>query len=169
MTKENKSSIDKNAKFLLVFLIAFIIGNLLSNYVVQVVKISGESMEPTYHAGNRVIVNHLDKKYDYGDIVISAEPGKENIYIIKRIAGLPNDKLEFKNNSLYINGEKADFYDYEGCLSDQKTVTLSNNEYFLIGDNFEVSYDSRRFGAVDKSYLKGKVVRMEQFRLLIRP
>lgn len=130
-------------------------------YVARPVSVSGNSMEPCLKDGNLVIVNELKKTLNQPsrfDVVVYDHPEKG--YLIKRLIGLPGETVTYSNNELYINGEKIeeDFYDnyisYSGGQPDFNiytndfTVTLKEDEYFIMGDNRQDSYDSRDFGPV---------------------
>lgn len=130
-------------------------------YVARPVSVSGNSMEPCLKDGNLVIVNELKKtlnKPSRFDVVVYDHPEKG--YLIKRLIGLPGETVTYYNNELYINGELVDedFYDnYISYSSGQPdfnvytndfTVTLKEDEYFILGDNRQDSYDSREFGPV---------------------
>lgn len=130
-------------------------------YVARPVSVSGSSMEPCLQDGNLLIINELNKTLNHPsrfDIVVYDHPEKG--YIVKRLIGLPGETVTYSNNELYVNGNRIeeDFYDnyisYSGGQPDftvntnDFTVTLQNDEYFLLGDNREESYDSRIFGPV---------------------
>lgn len=134
--------------------IAFII----STFFYQVATVYGDSMLPTYKNGSMVIVKKNYSKIDRDDIII----GKKNkITFIKRVVGIPHDKLIIKDNKLYVNdilNEKFTDIKESGVLSEE--IELKNNEYFVLGDNVNYSVDSRYkgFGIIDKSLIDGIVI-----------
>ena len=82
----------------------------------------------------------------------------EGIELIKRIAGVPGDTVEFKDNTLYVNDEEVKFYDYHGIKAKKfDKVTLKKDQYLIIGDNFKKSYDGRYFGPINKKQIQGIV------------
>lgn len=87
------------------------------------------------------------------DIVIAQK--SDNYYIVKRVLGLPNETVEYKNNHLYINEKPVteDFIDLYLTKTKDFTYKLEDNEYFLLGDNREYSTDSRELGAFKKEKL----------------
>lgn len=100
--------------------------------------------------------------YERFDIVL-AEVKMANSDIeqiaIKRVIGLPNDSIIIKNGTIYVNGieiEKYNFPTEDGGLFSE-TVTLKDDEYFLVGDNRQNSYDSRFYGGITKDKIQGKV------------
>lgn len=111
-------------------------------------------MLPNYKENDIVLYKKFDKTISRFDIVIIK---KNNTSYIKRIIGLPNEKIEYKDNTLYINDKKTS----EPFLTD-KTLTedcifsdISDNMYVVLGDNRENSFDSRKFGYVKYNEIIG--------------
>ncbi len=140
----------------------------ISNYVVE-----GKSMEPTLENGNKLIVNKIS--YQIGELnrfdVIVFHHNKEEDFV-KRIIGLPGDKIEYQNDELYINGEKiAEPYlekqrdeAFGSRLTGDFTLlelrgveTVPEGELFVLGDNRLESWDSRHFGFISMDQVVGKV------------
>lgn len=129
--------------------------------VASIRKVEGKSMQPTFHDGDKLLTLKC-KEYNRGDIVVF-DTHSDGTYI-KRIIGLPGDTIEIKHGSLYINGDEQ----YEDYLIVQYTengemygkVTLPTNKYFVLGDNREVSDDSRysNVGLVDLNDIVGKCI-----------
>ena len=88
------------------------------------------------------------------DIVIAEK--EEGYNIIKRVIGLPYETIEYKDNHLYINGQitTEDFIDTYLIKTEDFSITLKNDEYFLLGDNREYSTDSRILGPFLKKSIK---------------
>jgi signal peptidase I len=116
-------------------------------------KVNGASMEPTLHNHEKIFVNKLNfiDSFKRGDIVIIK--GKEENYV-KRIIGLPGDKIEMKDDKLFINGViiKEPYLSQNLKLAkemgtqltdDFGPITVPKNNYFVMGDNRLVSKDSR--------------------------
>lgn len=109
-----------------------------------------------------------------GDIVIFRSPERPTIDLVKRLVGLPGDTLRIVNKQLYVNGKPVDDSDYvlhkdpevyqnTPMLDDQHRlrdnfgpVTVPPGNYFCMGDNRDLSYDSRFWGPVPERYLKGR-------------
>jgi signal peptidase I len=139
-----------------------------SNYVVE-----GESMMPTLQDGNKVVVNKLNYSIDdlqRFDVIVFHANKKEDF--VKRIVGLPGDKIVYQNDHLYVNGQKYDepFLDiYRQKLSGGKLTgdftlkeitgeeIVPNGKLFVLGDNRLGSWDSRYFGFISINKVVGKV------------
>ncbi|MDT3995239.1 signal peptidase I [Mammaliicoccus sp. H-M34] len=130
--------------------------------------VDGDSMEPTFHDGDRLIVNKLVKnigQIDNGDVIVF-HANKESDFI-KRVIGLPGDTVEMKNNKLYINGTQVnERYLNDNIKTDDfstrtiqgsKSDVIPNNEYLVLGDNRGNSRDSREIGFVHEKDIVGKV------------
>lgn len=141
-------------------LLSFAVGIFLSKNTFSRVTVSGHSMDNTLYNGQHLWVNHLPfTSYNRGDVIVAYENGT---YVVKRLIGLPGDVVVFDGNSLLVNGEVVDEpyvtdVNYNKGLLNEK-VTLGEDEYIILGDNRDVSNDSRYFGAIKKSSIKGKVV-----------
>jgi len=139
---------------------ALVVTFVVKQFLFTPVLVKGASMMPTLEDQDRVIVNKIGpkfKSYDRFDIVV-VEMNEETNYI-KRIIGLPGDKIEYKDDQLYINGEKYNepYLDqYKNKLKDTGTLTydftldqnlgettVPEGHYFVLGDNRRISNDSR--------------------------
>ena len=117
------------------------------------IAFNGTSMYPTLEGNEIMLLNKLGT-IDRFDIVVLKLDG-ENNNLIKRIIGLPGEKVEIKDNEIYINDELLeDDYGY-GVTYNIDAVTLADDEYFILGDNRIVSLDSRVFGKINRSEIKG--------------
>lgn len=124
-------------------------------YFIQISRVIGASMEPTYHNGNIILVDKVfykQGKPSYNDIVVVSyhvSPGEDQI--IKRVVGLPGDHLEMKDNKLYRNGELLDEdYIKEPMVGNENfAYDIPEGKVFVMGDNRNNSIDSRMIGYVD--------------------
>ena len=111
----------------------------------------GQSMEPTLASGDRVLTNRLIYNMTSpkrGDLVVFKPNGNENShYYIKRVVGLPGEKIQIIDGFIYIDGEvlveeiKFDKMEYAGTAEEE--LTLGEDEFFVLGDNRNASEDSR--------------------------
>ena len=146
-----KEKIIKNCKELLPYLIIFIVVLLIRTFIVTPIKVNGNSMYNTLEGKEFMILNKLGTPERYDIVVLDAR----NDELIKRVYGLPGEKITIENNTIYINDKKIeDLYAY-GETSNYETITLKDDEYFVLGDNRAVSLDSRTIGPIKKSQIKG--------------
>jgi signal peptidase I len=132
--------------------------------VIQTYEVFQTSMEPNFHEGERVIVNKVAYWSWIGGphrgdvIVLKAPTGNSDEDFIKRVIGLPGDTLEIVQGKLYINGVKIDepYVKRSFTYSVAKT-TIPEGEYYVLGDNRDVSNDSHRWGPLARANIIGKV------------
>ena len=128
------------------YIIIFIVVILFRTYIATPVIVNGPSMQETLHTNDVLILRRTDRINRY-DIVVANHNGDK---LIKRVMGIPGDKIKCVSGIIYVNNEEISSYGY-GTSFDFPQVVLGTDEYFLIGDNREDSLDSRYFGAVQKS------------------
>jgi signal peptidase I len=129
-------------------------------YVFSPFVVSGEAMSPTYNNGAYLIIDKFDKSFERGNVVVfdtSFIKGYEGQTFIKRIVGLPLEKVEIKDGKVSINGQVLNESYVSGDTSGDTSITLNQNEYFVLGDNRSKSFDSRMWGPLNKSNIEGKV------------
>lgn len=124
--------------------------------------VDGESMAPTYSPGARVLTEPPTKPIERGDIVLLDDGHRE--LALKRIIGLPGETVKLWRGNIFINGRML----FEPYLS-RRTYTfpderaglsefcLSAEEFFVLGDNRPCSVDSRQYGPVNETRVKGAV------------
>lgn len=143
-------------------LVAMIAGALLAQFVTEniVVKatVEGSSMENTLYENDIVLINKLGK-VKRNSIVVVKEPPLNDKYIIKRCLALPGDTIYCKGSLIYVNNEVVEDNWSKGKTEDFNKILLHEDEYFVLGDNREVSKDSRVFGPISKSEIIGIVIR----------
>ncbi len=189
--------VEYSRSFFPIFLFVLV----LRSFFYEGYRIPSGSLEPTLQIGDIILVN----KYSYGlhlpvgnkmvltvgkpqvgDIVVFEWPPNRNIYMIKRVIGVPGDVVEYKNNVLYINEQEAKqqfiAYKLESSgysvaqkkedlvgkqhdifISDKRVardfrVTVPKGHYFMMGDNRSLSSDSRYWGFMSEDNIVGKAV-----------
>lgn len=116
--------------------------------------VDGSSMEPTLHDGDTIKVDTKDKDPERFDIIVCNF--NDDLYV-KRVIGLPNEKMEYKDNQLYINGKLVeDPYIGDYTMHDM-SITLGKDDIYVIGDDRMYSADSRKFGRFKLGYIIGTV------------
>ena len=147
---------------------------LLRTFVVQAFKIASGAMKPTLLVGDHILVNKLPKTTDQierGDIIVFQYPPDPRKDFIKRVVGLPGDLFEIRDKEIYVNNNPLK----EGYVihTDKNIIpagvkprdnfgpiSIPENSLFVLGDNRDASFDSRFWGFVDLSKVKGKVTKI---------
>lgn len=141
---------------------------LIPTYVIQRTIVDGPSMENTLHNGESLLVEKISYKFDglsRFDIIVFYPYGRElEEYYVKRIIGLPGETIQIIGSDIYVNDKLlAESYGkdpitYAGLA--EEPITLSEDEFFVLGDNREVSLDSRyeEVGVVSKANIGGRAI-----------
>ena len=160
---------------------------LLAREVVQNFQVDGASMNPTLADGNFVLVNKFAYKQlevgpfdalipgrdngdfvfggpDRGDVVVFQSPGDNSRDFVKRVIGLPGDRIEVRDGLVIVNGQALDEHEYISSPPAYAYPTgglpaiVPPDHYFVLGDNRNASEDSHRFGPIHKRLLVGEVI-----------
>jgi len=148
-------------------LIALVIILPVRYFLIKPFYVNGASMEPTYYNREYLIIDEISYRFNLpqrGDVIVFRYPEDRSQFFIKRIIGLPGERVVIKNGDVMIyNDENTDAMVLrEPYLSDDtKTVidtdaTMAADEYFVLGDNRNESLDSRRFGKLNKKDIIGR-------------
>ncbi|MBK8977828.1 MAG: signal peptidase I [Planctomycetes bacterium] len=148
-------------RFLRDVLRGFLLIVLLHLFVVQVSIVRGESMQPCLQDGDRLLVDRVSYSLtpvDRFDVVVLRNPRDPSVDYVKRVIGLPGDVVELRDGRLCVNGAAVPesfgpIHDH----ADLPPVTVPPGFCFVLGDNRPVSCDSREFGFVALTLLRGKV------------
>ena len=150
----------KFIKELIPYIVIIIVVVLVRTYIITPVIVVGDSMVPTLKDNQVLLLNKLDYHFHdierYDVVVIKVEKSE----IIKRIIGLPGETIEYRDNTLYINGhEEKSSYNFDTEDFTLKDICncekIPQNKYLVLGDNRGVSADSRIIGLIDKKDIKG--------------
>lgn len=145
---------------LAIFLAFFIIRFICFSYTIK-----GDAMEPTYKNGEHHLINQLTfkvKSPEQYDIILFRTEENSKKYYVKRIVGLPGDTLQIKSGYIYVNDKKTKSFSDEKIVSAglaKNKIKLKDDEYFVVGDNYNNSEDSRSdtIGNVKRKNIIGKV------------
>ncbi len=131
-------------------------------FVAQPVRVQGASMQPRIEDNERILVNKFIYRFqgvERGDVVVFYYPRDPSVSYIKRVIGLPGDRVEIRAGSVYVNAEPVpepyllpDYRDHY----DMPETTVERGHYFVMGDHRSSSMDSRSFGSVPEKYIYGK-------------
>ena len=131
------------------------------NAVSARIRVDGFSMEPTLHSGEFVVVNKLSYRigdFSRGDVVVFHYPRNPEQEYIKRIIGLPGDRVVVENGRLEINGEALTEEYIKAAPSYEGAWTVPAEGLFVLGDNRNNSSDSHNWGEVPLDLVIGKAV-----------
>lgn len=143
---------------------------IVRTFIAQPFLVSGSSMEPGFSNGDYLLIDEVSYRFrapERGEVVVFRYPGDHRSFYIKRIIGLPGERIAVSDGNVKIY--KADGIDKslsESYIARQDfsgavDITLKPNQYFVMGDNRDFSFDSRAWGPLEKSDITGIV----RFRL----
>lgn len=163
---KKKSVLKEIRDYVFLFILAFALAFLMNRYVYANAEVPTGSMIPVVQPGDRLIVNRLAYLFDdpkRGDIVMFAFPDDESDNYLKRIIGLPGEKLEIKDGLVYINDSDKPLD--EPYLNDPPNgnygpYNIPEGCYFMLGDNRDISKDAREWKNkfVKKEKIVGKAI-----------
>lgn len=137
-------------------------------FLFQPFFVKGQSMEPNFDDGDYLIVDEISYRLrspERGEVVVFKYPNEPSQRYIKRVIGLPGETVEIKNGQVKIYNDKGvEVLNENSYLSDSVLtqgnlkMTLGKDDFFVLGDNRPLSYDSRRWGVVPRENLIGRVL-----------
>lgn len=161
---------NKYLKFIFAACLIFIAGSVIKSTLISVSLVQGTSMQPNFDSWDFVLIQKWHKSVQLGDVIVF-RPMIKNLQtqaplLIKRIVAGPHSKIYVADSKVYINDsileETIDYQvrwesnRFECRYSDQHHT--NDDEYFVLGDNRCVAYDSRNFEGVPSSNIVGKVI-----------
>lgn len=129
--------------------------------------VRGESMEPTFYEKEYLIVDELTYRFRQpvrGEVVVFRSPTQQKEFYLKRIIGLPGERIKIEHGKVVIFNQDnpQGFLIEESYLEDTTagatSIALGDDQYFVLGDNRDASYDSRRFGPIDETAIVGRAI-----------
>lgn len=176
-TKKTRGSSNNIVKeiisILMSIVVAYVLFILIRTFLFFPFEVVGDSMEPTLTSGDRLILNRLGKIDRFDVVVFPAPDNPENgEEYVKRVIGIPGDEITYFKDDLYINGELVEEHYLEPLKGMSHDFQLTNDfslinipgstsavvppeSYFVLGDNRQVSKDSRMFGFVPAYEIEG--------------
>ncbi|MBU6500677.1 MAG: signal peptidase I [Patescibacteria group bacterium] len=141
---------------------------LIRSFLIQPFLVSGSSMAPNFENGDYLLIDELTYHFrapQRGEVIVFRYPNDTSTYFIKRVIGLPGERIEIKNDSITVFSDT----DPKGLVLDENylpksTVTsgdeiiqLKQGEYLMLGDNRAYSFDSRSWGPLPAKDIIGIV------------
>jgi signal peptidase I len=154
--------VGRNPRFTVVRIaVTVLLAWLVFGEILRPIKVAGPSMEPTYRFGQINFVNRWSFKFHppaRGDVVGVRMAGESVIYL-KRIVGLPGERIRFRRGKVYINDEPLDEpYVRNPAPWNEAEMQLGPDEYFIVGDNRTMPARDHTHGAFRRSDLIGRVL-----------
>lgn len=166
-----KNTIKEVKEWIISIIIAAAIAFIIKGFLIDTMLVDGTSMLPTLHDRDRIIfekVSLYTNNIKRNQIIILNPPGESKYtYYVKRIIGLPGEKLEIRGGSVYINDMKLDesYLPPNTYTGEDMVINIPNDCVFVMGDNREVSQDSRALGPIPIQNIKGHgVLRIYPFK-----
>lgn len=144
----------------LFFIVMIVSSVILFRFIIGIAIVGGESMYPTLADGDVVVYLRVTPSYKVGDIISVRVPS--NDYYIKRVVATGGDEVDIIDGKLVVNGiEQEEMWAYGETKEESGAIiypyTVYEGNVFVLGDNREVSLDSRTFGEVSLHQIKGKI------------
>lgn len=152
--------------------VAFVIAMIIRAFLLQAYKIPSGSMLNTLLIGDHILVNkaaYYFSKPKRGDIIVFEYPLEPEKDFIKRVIGVPNDKIKMVDKKVYINSKPLEeeyvryatdtiIYNKDNPRDNFGEFTVPEGKYFVMGDNRDSSFDSRYWGFISEDKIKGKAL-----------
>jgi len=158
-----KKIIKYLSEWVVIIVIAFVLSIVIRTFIIDTRIVPTGSMLPTIQLQDRLIVDRLFYKFskiERGDIIVfqATENSHEELDLVKRVIGLPGEKVQIKNGKVYINDKPL----YEPYIKEPPDyeygpVIVPENSYFMLGDNRTASKDSHVWGFLPEENILGKV------------
>ncbi|OGH77911.1 MAG: signal peptidase I [Candidatus Magasanikbacteria bacterium RIFCSPLOWO2_12_FULL_47_9b] len=156
-------------EFIKVALLAGLTIGLVRYFLFKPFYVKGQSMVPTFYEREYLIVDEITYRFrepERGEVIVFRAPIDEKDFYLKRVIGLPGERVRVDDNKIVIYNEKypegvvveESYLPISKKTSGSVIFTLGADEYFVLGDNREASFDSRRFGPIPRSDIIGRTV-----------
>jgi len=141
---------------------AIIIALLIHVFLAQATRVYGQSMEPNLHTNERLVIEKLSYRFHgprRGDVVVLHDPGGSPELLIKRVVGLPGERVTVADGRVFIDGVPLDEpYLDQDTLGGGRSWVVPPLTVFVMGDNRSASRDSRTFGPVSLDQIIGRAL-----------
>ncbi len=130
-----------------------------ANFILLPAKVVSDSMEPAFREGSIRVINLAYYRFhpvERGDVVAIRIAGRR-VLLLKRIVGLPGERISFRAGKLLVNGEEMNEpYVRSGCDWEREEVELEEGEYFVVGDNRGMPMENHMHGRVKGDRIVGR-------------
>ena len=156
-----------------IVLISVVTVFVIRQFLAQPFLVSGASMEPNFSDGQYLIIDEITYRFrepERGEVVVFRYPKNRKVFFIKRIVGLPGERVVIRDGKVRVfHGQKGVVLDEAYIQDNEATIgavdmTLDAGQYFLLGDNRSHSFDSRSWGSVSRKDIIG-IARLRLFPL----
>jgi len=141
---------------------AVIIALLIHVFLAQATRVYGQSMEPNLHTNQRLVIEKLSYHFHgprRGDVIVIRDPGGSPELLIKRVIGLPGERITVAEGRVYVDGSLLDEpYLTQPTQGTGRSWVVPPLHVFVMGDNRSASRDSRIFGPVPLDQILGHAV-----------
>lgn len=159
----NRNRCKRDILTVIPILLVIIFAGICSRCWFQLMLIQGDSMLPTYHHLQLVLLDKRGNEYEQGD-VIAFQCDELSSVLVKRIIAGPGDETVIRGGTLFVNGNVSESFSEEGIFAYagllSQAITLTDEQYLVIGDNISESKDSRypEVGIVDDRDIIGRII-----------
>lgn len=177
-----KNLLQSTGEILETVLIAAATVFIIRTYLVQPFLVSGASMAPNFSDGNYLLIDEITYRFrepERGEVIVFRYPSDKSLFFIKRIIGLPGERVRAQSGQIFVSNNgtemklKEDYLPAGFKSSDNFDITLSADQYFVLGDNRYHSFDSRNWGAVDRENIIGlakiRILPIKDFEIFKTP
>ena len=151
-----------------IVIIALLIVIPIRYFIFQPFFVKGQSMEPNFQNSDYLIIDEISYRFlepERGEVIVFKYPNNLSQRYIKRIVGLPGETVEVREGKVIILADDQSWILNESIYLSQSIqtpgdirISLEENEYFVLGDNRTASFDSRKWGALPREDIIGKVI-----------
>lgn len=157
---------EKIGEIVKIVILALVIVIPIRYFIFQPFVVKGASMEPNFQTGDYLIIDEITYRFrepQRGEVVVFKYPKDPSNKFIKRIIGLPGEKIELKDDKIIITNQdgkkiilnEEDYLKFPYVVKEKEFI-LPSNYYFVLGDNRPYSFDSEEWGVLAKRYIIGK-------------
>ncbi len=167
MQSQGKSRLRIFGENVLYIATAIVLAMIIQQFIIRPFVVNGESMDPTLKTKDYLLIDEVTYRFsepERGDVVVFRAPPEPTKFFIKRVIGLPGDTVSIKGPTITITNDefpkgftlKEEFITHK--TTNEMTVKVPEDQYFVMGDNRAGSFDSRSWGTLPKANLRGRAL-----------